>query len=725
MIMLKPGFAASALSASIFVVVASSCSSPSSEAAPDVPFTPLVDDAQPLMAKLHLDVDPADLALTTEHREPQAGPITVTGEAGNLRLVAYAKKLPAEPGLLWVDLFLENQTTKGISSVQAHITSTSSFFNWTTSPLDATPSGPDVLIGGIAAEGVAHFTLGVPTTGKLSFDLALSGTSTVRRVQSSAPLAVSPDGAEVWVTVPDASRIAVLDTARDERIAAIDVPARPESVAITADGALVLVASAEANAITVVDRASRAVLQTLTEADGIAREPRAIVASSDGARAYVSSYVGDRITALERQKSGHFKVIGSVDVGRRPTGLSLSADGRALYVAHFLPRGELADNEAWVSVVSTSKLALDHDALFRDDSNLSESKCLADAFQTTPEKLVFEGAPSQLAGVFLAPNGDEGWLPGIKFAPIPVWEVPMGQQIPGVAPNRFSPPFLFFLDARSLGQERRLPHPGVVDPPDVNLAFATCANLPLEIELATRQAVPGDPNAQLNTGAATPAGVEALTESGISRFVGFTRGGRRALVLSYLADQIAVFDAATHHPTTQHHLDLTGSNPTGLVVLPNGAKTYVAYRNSSFVSVLDTSAYAKPSALPAASWVPYAFTQIPGLRSGSVLTQQLLVRYVEAVPDLPPISETKQVALVDKEPLSPELVRGRIVALEPSDIDGAVFGRDRIDIANRRPLARLEEQRLHFVGRDIIRKEPLIADVDELALGRREGDAAL
>jgi cytochrome c551/c552 len=42
-----------------------------------------------------------------------------------------------------------------------------------------------------------------------------------------------------------------------------------------------------------------------------------------------------------------------------------------------------------------------------------------------------------------------------------------------------------------------------------------------------------------------------------------------------------------------------------------------------------------------------------------VLTQQLLVRYVEAVPDLPPISETKQVALVDKEPLSPELVRGR------------------------------------------------------------------
>src|SRR6185312_4208969 len=97
--------------------------------------------------------------------------------------------------------------------------------------------------------------------------------------------------------------------------------------------------------------------------------------------------------------------------------------------------------------------------------------------------------------------------------------------------------------------------------------------------------------------------------------------------------------AASHSPTTKRHFTLSGSNPTGIAVTPDGKKGYVSYENSPFVSVLDLSAYARDGALPEPAIVPSRFD--PGAPAGqgaAIITFLMLVRGVDGVPDLPSVS---------------------------------------------------------------------------------------
>ena len=67
---------------------------------------------------------------------------------------------------------------------------------------------------------------------------------------------------------------------------------------------------------------------------------------------------------------------------------------------------------------------------------------------------------------------------------------------------------------------------------------------------------------------------------------------------------VAVLDGATLQPASINHFTLSGSNPTGIVTSSDGERAYVAYDNSLFVSVLDTSAYAGDE-LPSPIFTPY------------------------------------------------------------------------------------------------------------------------
>lgn len=629
--------------------------------APDVPFSALPDEQASVSAEFSLVVDPSHVALETTWREPQVGPATVEGSSETFEIVAHAKTIPLRPDVLWVDLYIVNRGDVGVADLRLSL-SGSSIYDLTQEPLSA-EAVSEVFVGGVGPEGVAHVTLGVPVGDRspVKLSLALAGTTTQRQVASSAPLALTPAGDELWVVQPDADMVAVVDTRTDERVATLTVKGSPRSIAVTPDGALVLVAAARGNTLTVIDRVSREVLQTLTESDGIAREPRHLVVSGDGARAYLSAYVGDRITVLERLVSGRYQVVGDIPVGRRPTGMSLSADGRALYVSHFLPRGELTDNEAWVSVIDTESSTLQKEVVLRDEFNLEEVECLADVFGETREDMVFEGSNTQQWGVFLEPNGSVGWMPMLKFGPIPVWELPPDDVIPGINPTLFAPSFIGFIETRVPAEAERKRHPGLVDPPDVNPDYVECADVSFEIEMPTRQFVEDNTTLQMNTGAATPSGNNALTESGQARFVGWSRGGRRALVMSYIADEIVVFDAVSKHPVSQAHMMLSGSNPTGIVVTPDGSKGYVSYANSMFVSVLSMGEYGDPSALPPASYVPYEFRDIPGVSAQAVLTRTPLVRDIGSLPEQPAIRETGRVTIVDQDPMAESRRRGKIL----------------------------------------------------------------
>ncbi|MEZ4298236.1 MAG: c-type cytochrome [Polyangiaceae bacterium] len=631
-----------------------------------------VPDIEPVAvsAGFSLVVDTGNPDLDGETLEPTAGPVTVSGGGESLGLSAFVKRLPARPEIVRVEVFIENLGEHALRDVNVEVGELPAgveLVNLTNDPFAEPTEGRSFSAGRAAKEGFAKVVFGVTDTGaEVEIPLSISATTTARAATSSAPIAVTPDGKEVWMAWPDGDLVAVVDTETDEREAVIEVEGRPSSVAVTPDGAFVLVAAAEASTVTVIDAATKEIVQTLGEEDGIGREPRHVVMSPDGGRAFVSAYVGESVASLVRNEK-RFWFEKSTKVGRRPTGMSVSPDGGTLYVAHFLPRGTVTDNEAWMTVLATDPLAEVREVVFEDPFNTKQVKCLADVFGVSASRLTTEAVPTELWGVFLNPAGTEGWIPATRVAGATVvWERgPNSAELAATASIRTGEllaPFQLVIDTREAREAEVMQMPGVLDPPDVNLPYVKCARLGQEIELISRDLIPSEPGKQVNRAAAFPNGTTGLSETGIARFAAFSRGGRRMLTVSHMSDEIAVTDALTHHPTSQLHFQLSGSSPLGLALTPDGKKGYVVYESSTFASVLDLSSYSKTGALPGPSYVPYSLRDVADFPSApGALTGKRLVRNIEGVAERPAIEEIGQIALAEADPMDAEMRRGKVL----------------------------------------------------------------
>ena len=636
---------------------------------------PIPDSAQAVTASFDLTLDPTNSVLQSEWLQPHPEALNITGGGASLRLVGGVKAFYLYPHRLLVDLNVVNDGGTGLADVvvtPSALVGTTAFYDLNVDPLAAASSPVGMALGGIGARGVsAHLRFAVdvdPSATKVSLTLALSAVTTTRASTTSAPLAVSADGAEVWAPFADANAVAVLDASRDARLAVVPVAGRPSSVAITPDSKLVLVTCAACNQLYVLDRASRRTLQTFGEGEGIGRDPRHVVVSPDGTQAFVSAYVGDSVTMLERVGDA-FRVTATIPVGRRPLGMSVTPDGATVYVAHFLPRNPLPDNESWVSVLSPSTRALVADVPLRDDADVREVSCLSQisAFSgDSGDDLKFEAVPTQLAGVFLNPGGSEAWVPGLRLAGFPILEGDVANAgITSAVVGANSPSMNFLLDTRDPKSAGFRKTPLVVDFTDRPESFLRC--VPATEDSEGVLATPSSDHERAFVGVTIPSESSMLSDTGVVRFVAYSRGGRRGLFLSYNADEIAVFDAATHNPLSLQHLLLSGSNPTGLVFTPDGKKAYVAYENSPFVSVLDTSAYADDSALPEPQRVPYRLAAGSPTTGATIVTFATLTRDVTGVPELPPIAEVGQIPLID-DPMDPKLRRGKVLFTSSSPV---------------------------------------------------------
>lgn len=585
------------------------------------------------------------------HPRAEAININVSGE---FQVFAYAKSAVGSEEWVWVELYIGSE--QGVKDIQ--INASSAVRYWTVDPFSE-DTFESFSIGSIIADGLSRVVIGLPKSAP-SVDLSIKGETTDREARNSSPLAVTPDGSELWSVFGDGDLVAVIDTENRSKVAEIPLAGRPSSLSITADGTLVLVVCREQNMLHVIDRMSRQVVQSFSEAEGIGRDPRHVVTSADGSHAYVSAYVGEKITALSRY-GNRFEISAVKSVGRRPTGLSLSPDGSSLYVSHFLPRGPVKSNEGWVSTLSAPDLERVVETPIHDHFNLKDAKCVANAFNVHPSRMTSEGAPSQLSGVFLTPSGHQGWTPGTRVAGAAiVWERgenanPDLNILVEVRPGEISPPFLFIFDTSkeetepllAWGHERPIPQ-----------EYPRCARFQQEIEFVSRDIRQTSPNQQVNRFLAFPTGAAALSASGIVRHLAFSKGGRVALIVSYTADELAVYDASTHHPLSQKHLTLSGSNPNGIAVSPNGREAWVAYDNSPFVSLIDLDTYSDPSSLEP-NFVPYKYDNADDVpQTGAAFGSSFLIREISEVLERPPLSEVAQVEL-GEDPVDAKVRRGR------------------------------------------------------------------
>lgn len=649
------------------VLLAAACGTTDEPTESAEPFVLPDVEADPIAVDFVVEIDATDARLDGEQRQPWAEPITITGGTEELALRAFVKRPPARGNGLWVEIFVENRGTLALRDVTVTPTivrGAASLVDVTNAPLAEEPTDAALPVGGIAAEGVGRLAVFLPDPeAEIRVELSVRGTPTARQARNSSPIAITPDGAEVWASFADGDVVSVIDTASEQRVAQVEVEGGPSSVAISPDGAHVLVASRLGNTITVIDRARREVLQTLDEDDGVPREPRHLVIADDGTHAYASGYVDDEIVRLLRT-GDRYAIDGHVAVDRRPAGMALSPGGDTLLVAHYLSRGSIRHNEAWVSVVDTHALVLRDEVVIHDELNEDRVHCLADVFGISPSRMTMEGAATALAGVFYGPGAATAFIPGMRVSPGPVLErgedhADLGAFTSGRF-GRFAPAFLFVLDGHLGPAVEAMRSNGVLDIPDIDPDYMRCLDAQTDIEFVDHVELEGTTE-QLNPGVANPNAFAGLTEQGRMDFVAFSRGGRRLFGLSTLADELVVYDAATLHPASRFHLLLSGSNPIGMVVSPDGETGYVSYRNSTHVSVLDLSAYAGDP-LPGPSYVPFRFAELPDRgASQSPSTRLWLTRDVADVPERPLVEELGQIPLVDEDPLDPMLRRGRIL----------------------------------------------------------------
>ena len=138
-------------------------------------------------------------------------------------------------------------------------------------------------------------------------------------------IAITPDGAVVFVSGSSASTVSVIDAATDRVTQAIEVGKGPQGLAMSRDGRLLLVAVNTDDRVAFVDPATRAVTGTLALV-----KPHTIAIRPDSKVAYVAA-----------QEPGHFAlvaidlttrmVISTVALDKPPRDLEFGHDGKALY----------------------------------------------------------------------------------------------------------------------------------------------------------------------------------------------------------------------------------------------------------------------------------------------------------------------------------------------------------------------------------------------------------
>ena len=137
---------------------------------------------------------------------------------------------------------------------------------------------------------------------------------------------MSPDGRVVYVTSEEDNQVSVVDTSSNEVVAQFEVGARPRASAFAPAGDRAYVTAENSATVHVVDTATHEVIHTV-ELTGELVRPMGVVVSPDGGRVYVTTGRGGGVMVVDAET---YELIDSIEVGELPWGVALTADGRYL-----------------------------------------------------------------------------------------------------------------------------------------------------------------------------------------------------------------------------------------------------------------------------------------------------------------------------------------------------------------------------------------------------------
>lgn len=347
-------------------------------------------------------------------------------------------------------------------------------------------------------------------------------------------------------------------------------PSRRSSsaIALTFDGATLLVVNPDSNSLTLVDTASRSVVVELPA--GV--DPRTVAVDDAGSRAYVANQGSDSLSIVDLTAQG---VITEVVVGDRPVGVAVSPDGRFVAVA------ELGDDRMrFLDAASLSALSVvavadrPHGLAFTPDGHhLLVTHLLSGDVTVIPVQpysvhlpLILKGGLVSWGAGRLGQTHQSTDLPVYQTATIPTW--PHIAPAPAVVVNAAGTrAYLPQTMAHGLGLNTQFD----------NTVFPKVSVLNLDTE-----------GHQTSEHISLP---ETDRPVGLPWDVALIRDDRELWVVNAASNDLSVLDISNPtRPTRVAHIPV-GDNPRGIVISPDGGTAYVNNTLAGTVSVVDTQAY--------------------------------------------------------------------------------------------------------------------------------------
>ncbi|MES4902205.1 MULTISPECIES: IPT/TIG domain-containing protein [unclassified Streptomyces] len=151
-------------------------------------------------------------------------------------------------------------------------------------------------------------------------------TATIPTNTGPSLIAVSPDNTRAYVTQFGDASLGVIDTATNTVVTNIPVGAGPIGVAVTPDGTRAYVTNFQDNSVSVVDTATSAVTATVPVGPG----PVGVAVTPDGTRAYVASTADGSVRVIDTATN---TVTSTTVVGDVPVIVAITPDGTRAYVS--------------------------------------------------------------------------------------------------------------------------------------------------------------------------------------------------------------------------------------------------------------------------------------------------------------------------------------------------------------------------------------------------------
>lgn len=369
--------------------------------------------------------------------------------------------------------------------------------------------------------------------------IAAPQSSTLRRASSA--IAVTANGATLLIVNPDSNSLTLVDTTSRSVIAELPVGVDPRTVTVDDAGSRAYVANRGSDSVSVIDLAARQVITTVTVGD----RPYGIIVSPAADRVYVVEQGTDRVRILD---AATLQTISLIDVADRPSGLALSDDGRTLLVTHLL-----TDT---ITVLTVQPYQVLLPVVLRSGT-----------FGQTTIQLPTSNLPMSPR---VSPSAEWAAWRQLPTSTLHLWPDSNLVQSIVIAPD---------------GRRAYVPHTRS-NTTNTALTFDTTV-FPLvsQIDLTTRQHLIGQ---QLDLGTLDRPGV------GLPFDAALTPDSTELWVVNAASNDISVINLISR--TLAAHIEV-GDNPRGIVLSPDGSSAYVNNTLAGTVNVIDTNAYTVTSVI--------------------------------------------------------------------------------------------------------------------------------